>query len=323
LAARGPFGPPNAQFAYRVAIVIGFRQLGLPSIAVLTLLGLGLGACGGGDEPSVSAPDVALDTVSIGEPGEGDATQLRWEPTSGETAHFEVTIGADTVVEIDDIAQEAMIGPARVGFDAVVVSVGSAGEITTEYRLTIAAVPDDLDPTLDAAMKRLIGTVVVDVVSSQGLPISRLMTPPEPLGAAEQAQLERFVDQLSLVFAPLPTESVAKGATWTYARSADAQAVTWIRATTYRLDERDGSALDLQVQLAQYAEFQEVDPTGPINLEGTIAGAGTLRADLKSLTPRDFHSRTELEAAIYTRDERTGRTANETETSLISVDSGP
>jgi hypothetical protein len=280
-------------------------------------------ACGDSESgPQVVAPSPALDVVTVSDPGTGDLTQLRWQPGVGDTATFEIVIGLDTVVEIDELKQEAQIGPATMVFDAVVSDVGSEDEITTEYTVTSAGVPDGSDPNLDAAMARMVGSEVTQTVSATGLPMSLDVVPAVALGAAEEAQLDRFVRQLSSVFTPLPTEAVGAGATWSYAALGTIQGVTWLRTLTYQLADDPGAALILDVEIADFAEFQEVDAAGPTNLEGTIEGTGRNAADLLALSPRDFESATRLEAPIFTGDKRTGRTANRTETTLTSVDSG-
>lgn len=306
--------------AYRGAIVSRFLRhvlLGLPPIFLVAA------GCGGsGDQPEVVAPDLATDIVTVDTPGTGEATELRWEPRVGDAASFEIVIGIDTVVELDELRQEAEIGPAAMTFDAVVSAVGEAGEITTDYVVVDAGVLDGGDPGLEEVMAAMVGTTVTETLSATGLPIAVHVTPAEPLGAAEQAQFDRFVRQLSAVFTPLPTQAVGVGATWTFAREVNIQGVVWLDSTSYTLLALDGSNVQLDVEHAQFAEFQQVDPAGPTSLEGTIEGLGRNDADLTAIAPRDFESATRLEAAIFTEDRKTGRTANQTESTLRSVDSG-
>lgn len=304
------------------AIVMTLPRSGLIGLTAL-VLGLCAACSDNGFERQVSTPPVALDTVGVIDPGAGEPAQLRWQPETGDNARFEVIIDTDTVVQIEDLEQTAKIGPAAVSFEATVTDIGEAGEITTEYTVLDAGVPDGSDPQLHVAMKRLVGTAITDVVTATGLPISRVVAAAEPLGAPEEAQLDKFLQQLSMVFAPLPAEPVASAATWSFSREVEVQGVTWTRITTFELDGLEGGALDLDVRFEEYAEFQEVDPVGPTNLEGTITGDGELRADLQALPERAFTGGTELEAAIFTMTRRTGRTANETEMSLTSLDSNP
>ena len=327
----GAVAGTRGRVAYRGAIVSNFTRRGSVGLAMSVLLLFAATGCGGdGDSDSSDAaeseatvPEPVLNAAVIIDPGEGEAAQLRWEPSVGDRAGFEVVIGLDTVVELEGLAQEAAIGPAAVTYDATVSAVGPSGDITTDYEIINGGVPDGADPALDEVMQRLVGTTITQTVTSTGLPTSVDMLPPEPLGAAEQAQLDRFVRQLAAVFSPLPTEPVAEGASWTYATLVVIQGVTWTRTITYQLTALSDPTVELAVDIDEIAQFQEVDAAGPTNLEGTVEGSGRSEADLTALAPRDFESKTELDASIFTGDEKTGRTTNRTETTMRSVDSGP
>jgi hypothetical protein len=313
---------------YRGANMTGYRRRPLaPLLRLLLALALGLltsaglTACGDEGDPAakVVVPEFQLGTVVVLDEGSDDRTELRWTPQVGDAARFEVAIAIDTVIELRGQTSEAPIGPALVTFDTSVSEVGAGGEITTVYTVTAAGVPDGSDPGLDDAMGQLVGVIVTETVSATGLPVDSQLTTPVSLSAAAQSQLDRFVRQLSGVFVPLPSEAVGAGAVWVYASAASIAEVEWIRSTRYTLAA--GALLSLELELADYATFQEIDTLGPTNLAGTVTGTGALEAELTDLAPRDGASRTELDVAIFTEETRTGRTANRTEMTLTSVDS--
>ena len=312
------FGPQHRTVAYRVAIVSSLTLRGALGLLLCGFLAVAACSSDGDGDP---LPEAAPNTVVVVDPGDGEVALLRWQPTAGDSAVFEVLIAIDTVVEIDDLKQEATIGPAAVTFDAEVTAIGPDGEITTRYEVVAAGVPDGSDPALDEAMKRSIGSTIIETVSATGILTQRDVVPASSLGGPEQAQLDRFIEQLAAVFSPLPTEPVGTGASWTYTAAANVQGVDWLRTTTYELTQLMGSELVLGAQIQNVAEFQEVDPAGPTSLEGAISGESTSSSVLSELSPRQFESTTALDADIFTGGSRTGRTANRTESTLLSVDS--
>lgn len=115
-----------------------------------------------------------------------------------------------------------------------------------------------------------------------------------PATASQQArQLFDSMEQaLRQIMAPLPTEAVGSGASWTVTTQVDTPALKVSQEAVYHLRAIEGDTLVLELEITQTAPPQVMQPPGlppgtKVHLDRLDSkGSGKSRLDLTSLIPR-------------------------------------
>lgn len=116
-----------------------------------------------------------------------------------------------------------------------------------------------------------------------------------PKGIPQQAQqmMAGMSQSLESMTSPLPVEAVGIGASWEVIGRAAANGADLLQVSTFKLKERKGDVLKLDVSVQQFAANEMVAPFGmPPNAKAKLVsfaakGSGTTVLDTKDVAPTD------------------------------------
>ncbi|MBW2460930.1 MAG: hypothetical protein JRH11_04740 [Deltaproteobacteria bacterium] len=235
---------------------------------------------------------VALD-VRLLETGEEPREELRYRIEEGdqELAILGLRIGV----------QAGLGDPTRIEGGAPVfftIESGPVEQIGHHIRYEVELIrqeqgshPDHVESELDA-LHQIDGYVVVD---ERGITRDEHFDVPRSVPPRTATMIGNIFDSLELI--PFPEEAVGPGAVWTVRETLDLTAYVVQQVVVYKLLERDGDDLKLEIVVTQTAEPQPLREL-PRGMEAMIQifegdGRGTADVSLTRLVPHaeiDFNS---------------------------------
>ena len=119
-----------------------------------------------------------------------------------------------------------------------------------------------------------------------------------------QQTVDQMIDNFGRLQVPLPNEPVGVGARWTAKTNMELNGMSLEQVMTYRLDGREGTRLDLSVDIVQSLASQTVAPPGmppgsKVDIQRFVSkGSGNMKMDLAHLLPIEGRTNVELDMAM-------------------------
>lgn len=237
---------------------------------------------------------VAAPTVTLTDPGAEPRQALALAYRTGDQT---------TVRFTSDLAVEQTVDGRRQRLDSPPITqtltyrVGTVTSRGARLTITVAAVaaqpkgsglsPDEV-AKIDAQLAPLVGLRATGLLAPDGRFTSLRFRVPTGLDQDLAAQVRALESQLGALAAPLPTEPVGVGATWTATSRSDIAGVAATATTTYTVTAVSADEVSYSMALTSTAEPQDLTLAGLASTtsarltSSSITGSGTGTLSLRS-----------------------------------------
>lgn len=227
--------------------------------------------------------------------GDDERHQLSYVLEVGRQVEFMMTMDFDISQTMQGSNFDVDSPTVEMFGDAVVVGISLAGNYEIQYTYDDIRVRDDGDPALRdeyrSLMRQLIGLESTVVMSPTGVVLESSSDTSRIADETIRSTLDQTLNQLGELAAPLPTEAVGVGATWTYTAEVTLNGVTSRSETQFTIVDIDDSRVTLEVEVIDRTEPQTLQipgaPAGAtfelVSSEG--GGSGQMIIDLRSPVP--------------------------------------
>lgn len=241
------------------------------------------------DEPGTTT------RVVLDDEGEGDLEELRLVVEEGASQQVTMTMRMQIELTLDGKKAPPTTVPVMVmEMDVDVTEVDDDGSLTVRFDYTDARVEGAgaADRQLESAFQPLEDVSGTFRVTSRGVYLGGELDHPEDLPAMLEATMGSIEGQLANMVTPYPEEPVGPGAEWTVHTAPAINGIESEFRYHYRLVERRGDRVVLDVDFVQESPAQEVEelPGAPAGASMSLEsmrgeGAGRVDVDLRALMP--------------------------------------
>ncbi|MEJ6548667.1 DUF6263 family protein [Corynebacterium sp. USCH3] len=263
---------------------VPLRRALLPTLMTTVLTASVLTACSSGDETAEDPVDAPVSGVSVtvGDTGDAPREPLVWfsDPGEKETV-FRATRGLEQRTEggadADDLPYEDVTMEVPL-----TVSTSTDGE---ELEATVVAgrpTGDNSDRNDDISSAE--GFTMNQRYNQDGRVISRGFSAPEQASDSARASVEQSFSQMADIPVVFPTDDLGTGATWTVTGQVD-DTVSMRQAVTYTLVAREGSRIELDVEVERTPSVRQLPGTNLQVMDSESESSGNITVDLRRPVP--------------------------------------
>jgi len=286
--------------------------LGGKAMAAVFVVALAAGGCGAVEDPTstaqrtgttsptstTSTEPVARPQVDVVDAGAAPRSRLSLTLSEGDSQRSTMTMTMGMQISMNGRKAPAVDVPAMsMGMVVDITDVSDDGVVSAGFGY------DDVDVDGDTAVARELEEKLAVIkgvhgtlqMTETGEFIAADLELPDDLDPTMQTTLNSMEDQLSSMMVPLPAEPVGVGARWTVHTETQVNGVQASLEAQYRLVEREGDHVVLQVSYVQTADDQVMEvpgaPTGVVSHLKSMHMAGTGRTviDLGHPLPVQSH----------------------------------
>ena len=249
------------------------------------LTGTVLTACSSGDDASPEAPvDAPVSGVSVTVEDTGDAPRepLVWFSAPGEKQTvFRATRGLEQRTEggaeEDDLPYEDVTMELPL-----TVSTSTDGDELESHVVAGRPSGDNDDRNDDISSAE--GFTMNQRYNQDGRVISRGFAAPEEATDSARASVEQSFSQMADIPVVFPSDDLGAGAVWTVTGQVDDN-VSMRQAVTYTLLSREGSRIELDVDVRRTPSVRQLPGTDLQVMDSTSDSSGNITVDLRRPVP--------------------------------------
>lgn len=252
------------------------------ALAALTTTAMALAAltaCGndasGSDVDCADAPE-----VTVTDTGSEPRTELRLSPKQGDTVELDMEMDMTMSVRAD--------GSSVPTGDVPTITMGMAAQVesVTDDEIEMSFEYDTVDaggdPTVESTLRTIVGTSGTITTDANGVYVDGDIEPAPGMDPTMESTLQQLEQQFANVTVPLPGEAVGTGAVWEVETPIEVNGLETCNTYTYTLDQLDGSAYTLDVEMDQQMASGTIEQNGVEAelVEGSSSGTGTTSGNL-------------------------------------------
>ncbi|UYM05737.1 DUF6263 family protein [Solicola gregarius] len=245
------------------------------ALALATLTACGGDASGEGSVDCADAPE-----VTVTDNGSSPRTELRLSPKQGDTVKLDLELDMDLSMEAD--GSSVPTGSVPTITMGMVATVESATDDEIEMSFEYDTVDAGGDPTVESTLRTIIGTSGTITTDARGVYVDGDIEPAPGMDPTMESTLQQLEQQFANMTVPLPDVAIGQGAIWEVETPVEFNGLETCNTYTYTLDELDGAAYTLGVEIDQQMAPGTVEQNGVEAklTEGSSSGSGTTHGNL-------------------------------------------
>lgn len=215
-----------------------------------------------GAEPRV----VALPDPEVGDEYES-SQQLTMTTSFGPRPSPAVPMSTNTSTAVLEVTEDVVT--VRTIFD--------------EVEVDDSGLPEDLVTGIESGLDVVRGLAVTLEQSRSGAVLDTRFSLPDDAPPAAHQVVEQIADSLSIGSVAFPSEPVGEGASWRVVSTTESNGLVLTQATTYVLEELDGDAYEMSLEVE--GTFEPGDIDGAELVRGSTTGSGDASGTVGDLLP--------------------------------------
>jgi hypothetical protein len=222
----------------------------------------GAGVAGKPTQPSATSGSAVpgAPVVTVVDAGDEPRAKIRLHVAKGDTTHATMTMRTSLSQTIDGRSSPPVkTPPISLGMLVEVSDVGDDGTIDARFSYDTVDVKGRgaQAQELEKALRSMIGVHGTLRSTDTGALTDGHFEVPSNAPAILKSTLSSFESQLQGMTVPFPTEPVGIGATWTVTTKVEVNRIRTENEVRYRLVERTGDRVVLEVEISQTAPEQD------------------------------------------------------------------
>jgi len=196
--------------------------------------------------------------VTITKKGDEPRSPLRYNLKQGDSQPYDLKLGTSMQVQGNNIDL-----PTQTIKSTAKVTKVNDGEVTLSSEIVDIEVGDGLPQVVQAmkdATAELKGLKTVATITPRGEVVKSETDLSSIKNEQIKQQLASTLQAMEQVSTVLPEEAVGVGAVWTVLQTVSTNGADVLQNTEYKLTERDGQTVTLEVTITQSAENQKFSP---------------------------------------------------------------
>jgi hypothetical protein len=285
-----------------------FRGRACVGLFVLAMLATGCGSTdvvespqSGATTETASAHSTPRAVVEVQDAGAEPRSPLSLTLTEGDSQHSTMAMTMGLSMEINGHkVPTAEVPTMRMGMVIDITDVSEDGVVSSTFGYDDVTVDgdDDMARQLEAKMAVLKDVHGTMQVTETGDFVSADLDLPADLDPTMRTTMANMKDQFANMMVPLPQEPVGVGARWTAHTESELNGINLTMDAHYRLVERDGDRVVLEVSLDQKAGDQVIElpnvPDGVVSHLSSMHLSGSSRVVVDLGHPLPVESRMEI-----------------------------
>lgn len=238
----------------------------------MVVVAIGLVACGGDDEATVTPGTVVVDDSGVGE-----TYTLPAAFAVGQTASIAGEFSS-TVAATGEGLDEQYTVTVAIGYKSEVVSLTDDGGAVVESEYVSAETVEAPDGVDTGAIGDLVGVRYRETYAADGSVVSTALVDEDSLSDVQRSAANDMIGQASTSTITFPSGPVGVGATWSSDSTLRSQGIDIVVIDRYELVAVDDGIYTITVDYgAPIDDTLEGD-----DVTGSISATGTIRGDLEN-----------------------------------------
>lgn len=246
----------------------------LATVTTTALALAALTACG--NDSSGSEIDCAASPeVTVTDNGSEPRTELRLAPKQGDTVKLDMEM--DMTMSMSADGSTVPTGDIPTLTMGMVSTIESVTDDEIEMSFEYDTVDAGGDPTVESTLRTLIGTSGTITTDTNGVYIDGDIEPAPGMDPTMESTIQQLEQQFANMTVPLPDEAIGTGAVWDVETPVELNGLETCNTYTYTLDQLDGQAYTLDVEIDQQMASGTIEQNGVEAelVEGSSSGSGT------------------------------------------------
>jgi hypothetical protein len=232
----------------------------------------------------------AAPLVRLLEPGTEPRSELRYTLTNGKSA-MEMSMDLQLALKMGDQALPASPLPRMIMVLDVAISKATGTDAHVVGKLRTAKVEARSEEeravgnALGPKLAKLAGLTTTGTFDRRGFVHDAKIVMPPDLAPELSETADQLQQSIGAVAVPMPQEPIGVGGSWRVLKRVNAGGVDTVQLSTYTVTARDGDAIALTAEVAQFAAARVVNSNG---LEARILryrSAGGGKSELRMSSP--------------------------------------